>query len=192
MPALSKKSYAIAFSAFALAAGIGVSSFNVSDAPKASVETVVSTETPAPVETTAVQPYTGPKELVLPTGIASVVNNGDGSKSVKYVSFDGSAKPWTIEVPANRKLSVEPISGASSANGKAITYIAISQSEVSEMTQTNMALVNSETGSTEHEFISNYETSDMQNPAYGTPRVQGSGILTVVDGKQSVVPVPNM
>lgn len=194
MPALPKKAYVLAFLATAVAATIGISSFNIPEAPKASVNAVVSTETPVAVKETKespVQKYTGPNEMVLPTGTATIVNNADGSKTLKYVSFDASAKPWSLEIPANRKLAVEPITGESSAaNGKAITYLAVSQSEVSDTTQTNMALVNSETGGTDHEFISNYETSDLSNPAYDTPRVQGSGILTVVDGKQSVVPVP--
>lgn len=195
MSASSAKPYVLTGMAVVVIAVIGYFLVN-SGQPVATPVGVVAAETttpaPASVETKiapTIQPYTGPSNLTLPTGTATVVNNADGSKTVKYVSFNPSAKPWEKTVSATAKLKVEPITGAATMNGKSITYIAISESEITETTQTKLTVVNSETGTSGDEFISNYETADVNNPAYDTPRVQGSGILTVVDGKKSVVDV---
>lgn len=195
MSASPAKPYVLTGLAVVVIAVIGYFLVN-SGQPTATPAAVVAAESPvpapAPVETKiapTVQPYTGPSNLTLPTGTATVVSNADGSKTVKYVSFDPSAKPWEKTVSATAKLKVEPITGAAQVNGKAITYIAVSESEIADTTQTKLTVVNSETGVSGDEFISNYETADVNNPAYDTPRVQGSGILTVVDGKKSVVDV---
>lgn len=195
MSASPTKPYVLAGLALAVLAVVGYFIFN-SGQPVEAPAATVAVETATPVQTAvksapapSIQPYTGPADLVLPTGTAKVITNADGSKTVKYVSFNPSAKPWEKTVRATAKLTVEPITGVGKMDGKAITYIAVSESEIAEMTQTKLTVINSETGTSGDEFISNYDTADVSNPAYDTPRVQGSGILTVVDGKKSVVDV---